>query len=162
MAEIRTSSGHVALVDDEDAARVLAAGAWHVRRNRSGTLYAQRHVTRDGKRPTQQMHQFLLGCVGIDHRNGDGLDNRRSNLRPATYAQNGANRRLSSHNTSGFKGVVLKKSTGRWVAQIRVAGEQRHIGTYPTAEDAARAYDAAALAAFGEFARPNFQYEDVA
>jgi hypothetical protein len=156
--EIPLSRGMVALVDDEDYDRVMAAGPWHARPSRR-TCYAQHHVSSAGGRTTQQLHQFLTGHVGVDHVNGDGLDNRQRNLRPADQRQNSANRRRSSHNTSGYKGVTRKSRGGSWIAQIRVEGHQQHIGTYPTAADAARAYDAAALTAWGAFARPNFPQE---
>lgn len=100
------------------------------------------------------MHQFIMGSIGIDHINTDGLDNRRSNLRVANQTQNTANTRLRLTSKSGYKGVSLQtRSSSRWVAQIRVGGKQLHIGTFSSPEDAARAYDAAALAAWGEFAR---------
>lgn len=155
--EIPLSGGGVALVDEFDAARVIAAGPWHARPH-GRTTYAQRHVTRaDGARTTQQMHTLIMGVVGVDHRNHDGLDNRRSNLRPASQSQNTANQRQRRDNTSGYRGVSRKRR--RWIAQIRVNGVQQHIGTYDTPVAAARAYDAAASAAFGEFAYQNFPQE---
>jgi len=100
------------------------------------------------------MHTFLTGWPMVDHRNGNGLDNRRANLRPATKSQNGANRLIAASNKSGFKGVDLKK--GRWRAQIKVVGSKIHLGYFDLAEEAARAYDMAAIEAFGEFATLNF------
>ncbi len=104
------------------------------------------------------MHRVLMAhwgsadCEMVDHKDGDTLNNRRSNLRPATRTQNNANSQLSARNTNGFKGIK-KNRAGRWEARIRVAGEYRHLGTFPTKEAAAGAYWDAAQAVYGEFAR---------
>jgi len=100
------------------------------------------------------MHRFITGWSYIDHIDGNGLDNRRQNLRPANESTNGANRAISSNNTSGFKGVV--RSRTKWGAVITPSGRKVWLGTFLTPEDAARAYDAAAAVYFGEFARLNF------
>jgi hypothetical protein len=151
------SSGLVALVDAGDYERVTAEGPWHARPH-GRTTYAQRHMSRPGcTRTTQQMHTFITGIIGLDHRNGNGLDNRRSNLRRAAQSQNMANQRLRRTSTSGYRGVTARGQ--RWIAQIRVRGVQQHIGVYDTAEAAAHAYDDAATAAWGEFAHPNFSEE---
>jgi hypothetical protein len=89
----------------------------------------------------------------------NGLDNRRSNLRPATPSQNSGNARRPSDNTSGFKGVTFYGRTGRWRAYIGGHLRQRHLGYFRTAEEAARAYDEAAIDTWGEFAHLNFPKE---
>lgn len=89
----------------------------------------------------------------IDHINGDGLDNRWSNLRLADKSQNAANSKLNKRNTSGFKGVTLIKSTGKWKAQIRARGEHRNLGHFDTPEAAHAAYVAAATQSFGSYAK---------
>jgi hypothetical protein len=152
MAELILPSGHVALVDDDDLPAVIAAGPWHVRRDRH-VWYVRRHLsyTRD-----QKLHQFLTGWPMTDHINGDGLDNRRANLRPANDAQNAANSRRRQDNTSGFKGVTWHKWKRRWYARIKCDGQKIDLGYFATPEAAARAYDAAAVELFGEYARPNF------
>ncbi len=149
MREIQLSRGAIALVDDIDYEAVVAAGPWHALPS-GQTSYAGHARTANG---TVRMHNLITGWPYVDHINGDGLDNRRSNLRAASHALNMANQRPSKSNTSGFKGVTRKRN---WVAQIRVGGHQRHIGTFHTAEEAARAYDREAVAAWGEFARLNF------
>lgn len=88
---------------------------------------------------------------GIDHINGDRDDNRIDNLRLATASQNGANKRKSSANTSGRKGVY-KTSGGKFVAAITCLGKDYHVGTFATLEEASQAYLSAAKALFGEFA----------
>lgn len=157
--EVPLTQGKVALVDAADAPSVLAhkwcaAEAW------PGIFYAKRGVRRpDGTKTTTCMHTFLTGWQLVDHANGNGLDNRRSNLREATVSQNSANSRRSTRNRSGFKGVSWDKARSKWRATIQFDGHYRNIGRYPSAEDAARAYDAAAREHFGEFARLNFPEE---
>lgn len=89
----------------------------------------------------------------IDHANGDGGDNRLSNLRLATRRQNVANSKIRSNNTSGHRGVVRHRD--KWQASIGKT-ERRHLGTFKTPEDAAKAYDLAAAETYGRFARLNF------
>lgn len=153
MVTIPLTQGFVALIDDEDAH--LAQHKWHVAK-RPTVVYAQRRVYQaDGSSFIELLHQAVLGLPWVDHINRNGLDCRRSNLRPATRAQQQANRGKQANNTSGFKGVHLCHS-GRWRAQVMVAGRRKHLGLFDTPEDAARAYDAAARNVFGEFACPNF------
>lgn len=150
--EVPLSRGMFATVDDADYEPVMAAGPWHACPS-GNTAYARRHVTLDGRRTTQNMQTFLTGWPQTDHRNTDGLDNRRANLREATTSQNMANGQRRK--TSGFKGVFPRES-GRWRAKICVENRPINLGTFTDPADAARAYDAAARLHFGEFARPNF------
>lgn len=161
MKEISLTRGYVALVDDEDYERVLEAAPWCASLN-GRTVYAQRANRRpDGGLTTEQLHQFITGLKYVDHANGDGLDNQRSNLRPATHGQNMFNKRLYKNSTTGFKGVTIKRGGRyiRWQAQIQASKLHRHIGYFDTPEEAARAYDAVACELFGEFARLNFPEE---
>lgn len=101
------------------------------------------------------MHRVILGVdssVEVDHRNGDGLDNRKSNLRPATRQQNCANVGKSSRNTSGYIGVTWNKKLRKWHAQIKVNRKNIHIGHYATKEEAARARAELARRIHGDFA----------
>jgi hypothetical protein len=109
------------------------------------------------------MHHEILGKVAgleVDHINGDPRDNRRSNLRFVTKAQNQMNR-TSVAASSGFKGVVRNKKG--WAASInkRANGVKTryHLGTFKTPEEAAKAYDRAAIELFGEFAKTNAALE---
>jgi hypothetical protein len=155
--EIRLTQGFVAIVDDEDAERILAAGKWCATRGRTGGFYAIRNVAcDDGKRRQVRLHTFLTGWSRVDHINGDGLDNRRANLREATHAENMRNTGVRSDNTSGYKGVHWYKSRKAWQASIKAEGKQLFLGYHSSAESAARAYDAAALELHGEFAGLNF------
>lgn len=158
--EIPLSRGLVALVDEIDWERSVGVGVWHALE--SGlTHYARRIEYRAGTaNRSVLLHNFITGWSMVDHRNGDGLDNRRSNLRPATHSQNMANKRRYRNNTSGFKGVTRNTGTGRpWRASLKHDGRRFHLGYFDSAAEAARAYDAAAIETFGEFARPNFPTE---
>lgn len=92
----------------------------------------------------------------IDHVNGDRADNRIANLREASGAENMQNRGLQVSNTSGFKGIAWSAKQGRWVVRISKDGRRTYIGSYVTKEDAAKAYDAAAIQMHGGFAKLNF------
>jgi hypothetical protein len=92
----------------------------------------------------------------VDHRNRNGLDCRRENLRICTPSQNQANK-IANHNRR-FKGICLTES-GKVLAAIGINGSSIHLGLHATIEDAARAYDSAAIKLFGEFASLNFPQE---
>jgi AP2 domain len=155
--EIPLTRGLLALVDDEDAAAVLAAGKWHAKVCR-WTTYARRTVRRsDGRRTALALHTFLTGWALVDHANGDGLDCRRANLRPATTAQNSLNAHRRRDNTSGFRGVWWDKTSKRWRAQLKHEGRRIDLGCHDDAVSAARAYDEAARRHAGKFARLNFR-----
>jgi hypothetical protein len=105
------------------------------------------------------MHRLITGApagVEVDHRNGNGLDNRRSNLRLATTSQNQGNQRLSRANTSGFKGVHWDKHRAKWKASIAGDNNDKHLGHFTDPSEAAHAYDSAARLRFGRFASVNF------
>jgi hypothetical protein len=86
----------------------------------------------------------------IDHSDHNPANNAISNLREADSTQNGANQRVNSRNTSGFKGVYFQ--AGKWVAFIGQTGKYQYLGRHATKEEAAAAYAAAAKITFGEFA----------
>lgn len=157
MKTIRLTQGFVALVDDEDYQRVMEAGRWHVRHTPDGRSYAKRTIANSDRTfTTVLLHTFLTGWACVDHRNGDGLDNRRANLRSADSGENARNARRRSDNTSGFKGVHHRRATGRWQAYINQGGRRRHLGIFDNPESAALAYDAAARELHREFAAVNF------
>jgi hypothetical protein len=152
----KRARGRVAWVDERNFDRTAAHSwsCWEPPRRAGGRPlgpYPQAGV--DGR--TTLMHNFITGRKFIDHRNGDGLDCREKNLRAADNSQNGANQGPRA-GTSRFKGVGLHRATGRWRARIKVNYRDQHLGLFDNPEDAARAYDAAAIEAFGEFARLNF------
>lgn len=91
----------------------------------------------------------------VDHINGDGLDNRKSNLRICNGSQNRCNKGKPKNNTSGYKGVTWHTPNKKWVAQIAVNGKHSYIGSFKTKEEAAKAYNKKAKELHGEFARLN-------
>ena len=154
MKVVTLSKGHYAQVDDADYERV-AQHNWCVQ-DLGTRIYACRNVRReDGSRTHEYLRRFILATPleHIDHKDGNGLNCQRHNLRGATRSQNYANRKRSRANTSGFKGVV--KHGGVWTAQIGVFGRRVYLGSFATARQAAEAYDLAALILHGEFAQMN-------
>lgn len=156
MRQIPCSGTDLAKVDDQDY-EYLSQFNWCSHRIK-GLVYARRSGTVNGKRRRILMHREILkpaDGVKIDHRDGDGLNNQRSNLRVASHAENMRNRRASSRNRTGFRGVSVLP-TGAFRAEISIDHKKVVLGQFDTAEEAARAYDAAAKEASGEFARLNF------
>jgi hypothetical protein len=92
----------------------------------------------------------------VDHINGDGLDNRRANLRVCTHSENAKNKRKQRNNISGFKGVSFNKKMNRWKGQLEINGKSIYLGFYTDPIDAAKAYDEAARKYYGNFANVNF------
>jgi HNH endonuclease len=134
--------------------------SWSVLVNSRNT-YSKTTVKGSGK-GTTLLHSLLLPDAKlIDHRDGDGLNNRRSNLRPATHQQNSGNvRKIRRKTTSRYRGVSLHKC-GRFLVQIRNGRERISVGLFVSEIDAARAYNRAASKIFGEFAKLNeFSSED--
>jgi len=156
------AAGRVALVDDEDYDLVMQY-RWFVyekpgsatRRASGPYAIANGGHGRAGHRIIR-MHNLIMGRPYIDHFDHDGLNNQRSNLRPATGSQNGANQRAQEGRSSKYKGVTRTKGRKPWRAVIKVHQKFREIGDYASEVQAAYAYDAAAREAFGEFACTNF------
>jgi len=165
----KRARGRVALVDlsDQD---LVAGYRWHVReadpaapgRRPTGPYVVADIYLGGGKSRTVTMHALIMGRPYIDHVNSNGLDNRRSNLRPATAAQNGANARKNPTKTSRYKGVFWESRRSGWAAKISSQDGSRHLGVFASEEDAGLAYDVAACEVFGEFAKLNFSYESAA
>jgi hypothetical protein len=126
---------------------------WHASGKRGGILYAV-------NQKRQRMHRLIINPPKeklVDHINGNSLDNRRANLRLATYTQNNWNSRHGiGLGTSRYKGVIWYKRNRKWEAVISVNGKRKHIGYFIDEKDAARAYDKAAKEQRGEFAVLNF------
>lgn len=156
MREIALTRGLVTVVDDADVALVLSHGKWYADRN-CQTFYARKNYWQDGACRSLRLHTVLTGWTRVDHVDGNGLNNCRANLRPATSQQNARNRGPRSDNTSGYKGVG-RRGAG-WEARIWIDGGNVVLGVFADPRHAALTYDAAAYEHFGEFARPNFPQE---
>jgi hypothetical protein len=156
MKEISLTRGKTALVDDSDYI-VLSVYKWHARFcPKSKKFYAVRMATENGKRIVYRMHWAIMGHKRIDHKDGNGLNNQRYNLRPANTLQNNRNRAKGiGKYSSQYKGVSLH-ACGKWSAQISLHNKQRYLGLFVLEIDAAKRYDQEATKEFGEFAKLNF------
>jgi hypothetical protein len=171
--------GVYALVDADDYP-AISAHTWHLKRKRNDPhrRYAQRTISlgkgHNPPKTARVMHRQIMGVtdpkVLVDHRNGDGLDNRRSNLR-LTDARGNTTNVVSSklRKAGGYKGVSWNKGAGKW--QVSICGgeprpngkrKQLYLGLFTDPAAAARAYDAKAIEVFGEFAALNFPRESEA
>ncbi|WIA54337.1 hypothetical protein N6H05_14820 [Sphingobium sp. WTD-1] len=155
MAQIELAGGYAAIIDDEDADRVLALRWYRAHR------YAVHG--RGGSNPTPggriYLHRFVIGAQPgqiVDHINGNGLDCRKSNLRAGDLSLNNINRRYA--NSCGYRGVRRNHQSSFSVA-ITMKGERRQLHGFSSAEDAARAYDALAVQFHGSAAILNFPNE---
>lgn len=155
MKKIPLTQGEFATVDDIDY-EFLMQWKWYFNQG-----YAVRHSQKsDGfsQRKTILMHRIILSRKlgrsdfhDTDHKNHDGLDNRRNNLRPASRSQNEHNSEIQ-WGSSKFKGVCWKKDHNKWQAYIRFEGCLKHLGYFTDEIEAAKAYNEAAKKYFGEFA----------
>lgn len=156
MREIPLTRGYVALVDDADY-EWLSGYAWYAHFNAGRKVYARTGAV-TGRRGPVFMHNMILGNPPgrTDHRNRNGLDNRRENLRTCTQRQNVANT-VRARVKSPFRGVTIRGGGVHcWRAQIESNGKSIYLGHFATSIQAALAYDAAALNHYGEFAVLNF------
>lgn len=161
---VAIKTGGYTLVSDADTpsleGRTLCS-QWQMNgTDRKGRVYV--YFREPGSDKRIWLHRFLLGVderfTFVDHINGNGLDNRRENLRTCTPKENSVN----SQNRSGssiYRGVGWSKQSDKWLARISNDGRLIHIGLFDEEEDAARAYDAAAQRLHGSFARLNFAQE---
>jgi len=126
-----------------------------------GYLYVS--VTLDGKRKLFRSHRIVWFIHHndipemLDHVDGDKLNNRIENLRPATHQQNNQNRQSFRNSTSKYLGVSWSTADKKWRAQINLNRKQKYLGSFDDEIEAAKAYDAASEELFGEFANPNFK-----
>jgi len=157
MKEIKLTRGYVAIVDDEDY-EWLSKFKWCAMVEKSGRVSAVRNLpTGNGKYKTVYMHRIIMNepiGVLVDHADRNPLNNQRYNLRVCTHAENLRNRGKQKNNTTGFCGVVRNRKG--FQAKLKINGKDLYFGTYPTPEEAARAYDVAAKIHHGEFASYNF------
>ena len=171
---------YFAMVDDEDY-DYLMQFKWYLHKNnniKEGTHYARTKIrnAETGKKSNILMHRMIMKLsdvsILIDHKDREGLNNQKLNLRIATFLENSRNKNKSSGKSSQYLGVNINntkfsylrkdgtttnKVYSKWIATIRVDGKLVYLGRYDVEEDAAKAYDAGALKFFGEFANLNFK-----
>lgn len=166
MVEVPLSQGKTALIDDEDAERVLAHRWTYYFHVRNRKAYAHRVIWvagGKGKQITVMLHRFIMNApkgVQVDHKDNDGLNCQKSNLRFASNSQNHQNMKAKRTAAIPFKGVKYDSRPlrrKRYTARIQSSDGINHsLGYYMTATEAAIAYDAKARELHGEFARLNF------
>jgi hypothetical protein len=150
--------GNWTILDQQDYRR-FARFKWCIGGD-NGNFYAirgQRIGSDDLK--IVRLHRLIMDApdgILVDHINGNGLDNRRANLRLATHSQNQWNKRKMQNTTSRFVGVSFRENRRKWAAYIGVAGKRIWLGNFDSEIEAARVYDQAAMKYRGEFARLNF------
>jgi hypothetical protein len=156
--KIILSKGTFTEIDDQFADAV-AQFKWTLH----GRGYAYRQADVNGERRSIMLHRYIMELAGrdpgarVDHINKNRLDNRLQNLRAATASQNAVNSKLRVNNKSGFRGVSWE--SGKWLAKIKVNYVPIRLGRFDDKIAAARAYDAAARAAWPGFAALNFPEE---
>jgi hypothetical protein len=157
MKTIPLTRGFSAIVDDQDF-EFLIRFRWQALLGNTGKVYAVRTLPRKGGcQKKTRMHNDIMGCLNIDHIDGDPLNNCRSNLRVATEWQNSAYKRKPKGNfSSRFKGVTWNFKSLKWQAGIQHFRRSYHLGLFHSEHDAAMAYDRFAKHLFGEFALLNF------
>lgn len=156
--KLNSKLGEFYAIVDEDDFESLLKFSWFAQRGRNGAFYAAR---KDKNNKQIYMHrQILMAKAGyvVDHANSNTLDNRKENLRTCLSKENLRNRHIDKRNKTGFKGVQLdprKNLSKRYMAQMTLDGKSIYLGRFETPEQAALAYNEAALKHHGEFARLN-------
>lgn len=159
-----THGNKIALVDDEDY-EYLNQWKWQVKKHRK-TFYAHRTKqipNSNRKKDHFKMHRVVMNVadpkIEVDHVDHNGLNCQRSNLRIATRKQNKQNASSHKDSASKYLGVLVEKRKNgiSYCAQIGINGKSTHLGSFKSEEEAAKAYDRAAIKHYGEFANPNFK-----
>ena len=123
---------------DKEGSELYDRYTWSVKKHKN-TFYLLREINVDGNQTKILFHRELLGLPEgeiRDHRNGNGLDNRLCNLRPATIQENNCNRGTPKNNTSGIKGVSWNTERGKWKARITYNGKEYNLGYFDDIKEA--------------------------
>lgn len=156
IAYVPLTLGYEATIDASDVAAVGEMN-WHAKvdKRSDGSVRAV-YAVHSGNRLKVKMHRLIVKSpngVEVDHVNGNGLDNRKINLRYATASENRRNQKKRVDNTSGVKGVVWVADRHKWVAQIYANGRRTQLGYFAKLEEAKAAYSQASINLHGEFSR---------
>lgn len=143
-------------IDKEDY-HLVENFCWH-RETRGKVFYARAYVRGSSGKDSVYLHQSILPTedgIIAEHKDGNGLNNKKSNLRPANRSQNEMNKGVSLASTSGVTGVSLRSDTKKWRAYIKLNGRQLPLGSYKNKEDAIKARKKAEEKYFGEHSFDN-------
>lgn len=150
--------GKYAIIDDDDFNKVKNY-KWYYYESKYGTGYAITHTYINNIKTTIRMHRIILNASQgelVDHKNHDGLDNRKNNLRLCNHLENNRNRKLSYNSKHSIYKGVHPTCNKTWTSTIIVNKEKMRIGIFRTEVEAAHAYDYYAIKYFGKFAALNF------
>lgn len=156
--KIPLTQGKYAIVDDADY-EWLNQWKWYARKSGRNWYVNRMTPRKNNGREMVFMHRVILDAPEnkvVDHKNKNGLDNRRENLRLCSPGQNIRNSRTPRGSTTGYKGVTKRSGRKKFEVYINIGGRQKYIGCHDDPSEAARMYDRAARKYFGEFAGTNF------
>lgn len=160
MKKINLTQDKVTIVDDEDYVYLIQwKWFYHIDKKSGRTGYAYANDRVNNKPISLRMHRLIMQPpidMEVDHINGNGIDNRKMNLRICSHKDNSRNLRTKKINKSGYRGVFYDNERCKWTAQIKINYKSTFIGRYNSKEDAAIAYDMAAIKHFGDYANTNF------
>lgn len=151
--KIHTSNGQIILVDDDDYDRLIKIN-WSAEKQKTGNYYG---INRKRKTGRLYIHRMIMNLTDknlyVDHIDGNGLNNKKENLRIVTCLQNSWNKKSKYNSSSKFLGVC--KCGKKWMATIKYKDEKKVIGTYNCEKEAALNYNIWAAKYFGEYAKLN-------
>ncbi|HEV3223889.1 MAG TPA: HNH endonuclease [Puia sp.] len=154
--EIPLTKGKFAIIDFEDLEFVMRY-KWHLG-SRIRSQYAIKVLGKGDGKKYLRMHNYIMNCPNgkvVDHIDGDGLNNKKANLRICDDGQNKCNRKKSSTTKNRFKGAIFRERNNRWICQITHKKKRYYVGEFKTEIEAAQAYNKKAKELFGDFSNLN-------